>query len=56
MYTKKKYGFWLTFNWSKKPFIIGIIYGLIVTVLYIIVKEQLDVKLVLPWNPIGQCH
>jgi putative membrane protein len=49
MYIKKNYSFWMTFNWSKKPFLIGLIYsGIIVGLFYI-----LQVKFTIPWQPIS---
>ena len=49
MYTRRNYGFWMTLNWSKKPFIIGVLYsGLICALSFF---EILDLSL--PWNPIG---
>lgn len=49
MYIKRNYGFWMTFNWSKKPFIIGFIYALVVTG----VCFFLNIKMSLPWQPIS---
>ena len=49
MYVKRKYGFWMTFNWSKWPFIWGALYGLVVSVL----SYFLDVYVSLPWGPLG---
>lgn len=49
MYTKRNYGFWLTLNWSKKPFIIGILYS---ALLYVII-HFFDIKISLPWQPIS---
>jgi hypothetical protein len=28
MYIKRNYGFWMTFNWSKWPFIYGLLYSI----------------------------
>ncbi|MBK7966143.1 MAG: hypothetical protein IPK10_13265 [Bacteroidetes bacterium] len=49
MYTKKNYGFWMTFNWSKKPFIIGLLYASIISFL----TNYFQLNLYLPWQPIG---
>ena len=49
MYIKKNYGFWMTFNWSRKPFIYGLIYTLIVSG----VSYYFDFNVMLPWAPIG---
>lgn len=49
MYTKKNYSFWMTFNWSKWPFIIGLLYaGAIACLGYF-----LDIHFSLPWQPIS---
>ena len=49
MYVKKKYSFWMTFNWSKWPFIWGALYGLAISVL----SYFLDIYISLPWGPLG---
>jgi len=49
MYVKRNYGFWMTFNWSKKPFIYGAVYALIVTLLF----EFTPFGFTLPWQPIS---
>ncbi len=49
MYVNKNYGFWMTFNWSKKPFIIGLLYSIVIGA----VSFLLDFKLSLPWQPIS---
>jgi ion channel-forming bestrophin family protein len=49
MYTKKNYGFWMTLNWSKKPFIIGFLYASIIGLF----STYFDLNLMLPWQPIG---
>lgn len=49
MYVKKRYGFLMTLNWSKEPFIIGIIYGLIVS----LISYYSHIKLAIPWGPLG---
>lgn len=49
MYTKKNYTFWMTFNWSKTPFIVGFIYSAILATL----SYFLDITLSIPWEPIG---
>jgi putative membrane protein len=49
MYVKKRYGFWMTFNWSKWPFIWGTLYGLAISVL----SYFLDIYVSLPWGPLG---
>ena len=49
MYIKRNYGFWMTFNWSKTPFIIGLIYSTIVISLFHLFQIQFSI----PWQPIG---
>lgn len=46
MYTKKNYSFWMTFNWSKMPFILGFIYSLIITSLAFFTDKMLFI----PWQ------
>jgi putative membrane protein len=48
MYTKRNYGFWMTFYWSKTPFILGVIYGTVVCM----VSYFSGVRLSIPWSPI----
>jgi ion channel-forming bestrophin family protein len=49
MYVKRNYGFWMTFYWSIKPFVIGLIYSLCVaSIIYFA-----EVRLFIPWQPIG---
>lgn len=49
MYVKKNYSFWMTFNWSKKPFIIGLIYA--TTICFS--SYYFNLPITLPWQPIG---
>lgn len=49
MYIKRNYSFGMTFNWSKKPFIIGFIYSALVAG----GAYLLDFKLAIPWQPIS---
>lgn len=49
MYIKKNYGFWMTFVWSIRPFLWGMVYGLFVCVVCYLFKIHLSI----PWNPIG---
>ncbi len=49
MYTKRNYSFWMTFNWSKWPFIIGVVYSGIIACL----GYFLDIHISLPWQPIS---
>ncbi|MGB0390204.1 MAG: bestrophin family protein [Salibacteraceae bacterium] len=49
MYTKRNYSFWMTFNWSKKPFFIGFIYSAIIGA----ASYFLGLTISLPWEPIS---
>jgi len=49
MYVKRKYSFWMTFNWSKWPFIIGALYGLIICS----ATYFSNIHIALPWGPLG---
>lgn len=49
MYIKKNYSFWMTFNWSRKPFIIGFIYSIVVIGLL----HLIELKFTIPWQPIS---
>lgn len=53
MYTRRRYGFWMTFNWSKKPFIIGFIYATLLTLLYEYVYHVLNFDFSFDWQPIS---
>lgn len=53
MYTKKNYGFWMTFNWSKMAFIYGFIYSLLIALLHYVLSSQYKVDISLPWQPLG---
>ena len=49
MYVKRNYGFWMTLNWSKWPFILGLLYaGLIFGIAFFF-----NFKLSIPWQPIS---
>ncbi len=49
MYVKRRYSFWMTFNWSKWPFIIGILYNLLICA----TSYFSGIDLSLPWGPLG---
>lgn len=49
MYIKRKYGFWMTFNWSKWPFIYGLLYGGFIC----LISYLISFPLALPWGPLG---
>ncbi|MBK6932931.1 MAG: hypothetical protein IPH12_19505 [Saprospirales bacterium] len=49
MFQKKRYSFWMTFNWSKMPFFYGLLYaGAISAIQYFS-----GFSLALPWQPIS---
>ena len=55
MYIERNYGFWMTFNWSKKPFILGFIYATAISA----ASYFTDFYIALPWQPmsvIGNCR
>ncbi len=49
MYIKRNYGFWMTFNWSKKPFLFGFLYSAIVSY----AAFYLKLSFTIPWQPIS---
>ncbi len=49
MYIKRNYSFWMTFNWSKKPFLIGGAYAFVITLISVV----LDLDVSLPWQPMS---
>ncbi len=49
MYAKRNYSFWMTFGWSKKPFIIGLIYSAAI----VAIGYFTSIKAAIPWQPIG---
>lgn len=53
MYTRRRYGFWMTFDWSKKPFIIGLIYSLILTILFEFFYHRLNFDFSIDWQPVS---
>ncbi len=48
MYTKRNYGFWMTFMWSKKPFLLGLLYSAAICAL----GYFLEIKVIIPWNAV----
>ncbi|WP_040479757.1 bestrophin family protein [Mariniradius saccharolyticus] len=50
MYTKRNYSLWMTFRWSRKSFIRGMLYATAVTLLY---KFTGWAIFTLPWEPIS---
>ncbi len=53
MYVKRKYGFWMTFNWSRKWFIFGFIFSSVVVGAYYLLKTYLKLDISIDWQPIG---
>ncbi|SMG29321.1 putative membrane protein [Marivirga sericea] len=49
MYINKNYGFWMTFGWSSKPFLLGLGYGFVISLLAYI----FDLSFNLPWQPLS---
>ena len=49
MYTKRNYGFWMTVNWSKKPFLIGVVYALAIQAFFHFTAIDISI----PWQPIS---
>ena len=49
MYINKNYSFWMTFNWSKMPFILGLIYSTLIAGLGFFLNFHIS----LPWQPIS---
>jgi putative membrane protein len=49
MYVKRNYSFWMTFSWSKWPFIVGTLYSLALCIAH----ELLNWHFSLPWQPIS---
>lgn len=49
MYVKRHYSFWMTVNWSKKPFIYGFIYAAVITAVY----EYTTLNISIPWQPLS---
>ena len=49
MYVNRNYGFLMTFNWSRKPFLLGLAYALAVN----LTIHALDSSFSMPWQPIS---
>ncbi|MEZ5040316.1 MAG: bestrophin family ion channel [Saprospiraceae bacterium] len=49
MYTKRNYGFWMTFNWSKMPFL----YGLALALGIHFFCHWTGIDIALPWQPVS---
>jgi len=53
MYTRRNYGFWLTFRWSAKPFYWGLLYGAGVAALHFGANYLWGIQLAIPWGPVS---
>lgn len=49
MYVKRNYSLWMTFNWSKGPFLLGLLYSALIGIGAYLIKDHFS----LPWQPIG---
>lgn len=49
MYAKRNYSFKMTANWSKKPFLYGLVYATAICAIPIVLK----IKFSLPWQPVS---
>lgn len=49
MYVKRNYGFFMTLNWSKKPFLLGGLYAAAISAISLLI----DFNLAIPWQPIS---
>lgn len=49
MYVKRNYSFWMTFNWSKKAFILGSLYAAVICSL----SYFFQITISIPWQPIS---
>jgi ion channel-forming bestrophin family protein len=49
MYVKRNYGFFMTMFWSRKPFLLGLAYALVVN----LTIHFLDTDFALPWQPVS---
>ncbi|MFY7810690.1 MAG: bestrophin family protein [Flavobacterium sp.] len=53
MYTRRRYGFWMTFNWSKMPFIYGLLYSSVLTIVFEYLFHQQNFDISVNWQPIS---
>jgi ion channel-forming bestrophin family protein len=53
MYARRNYGFMMTFKWSKKPFIYGLIYSTTVIIAYHLLQRYVGIDISIPWQPIS---
>jgi putative membrane protein len=48
MYIKRNYGFWQTFAWSSKPFLLGLLYSAAICLLCFFV----EITVIIPWSAV----
>ncbi|WP_297334486.1 bestrophin family ion channel [Flavobacterium sp.] len=53
MFAKRNYGFWMTFKWSKMPFIYGGLYAAIIYLAHLLIYTNFNIDISLPWSPVG---
>jgi ion channel-forming bestrophin family protein len=53
MYTRRNYGFWITFRWSAKPFYWGLLYSAGVIGLHFLARHWWGSELAIPWGPVS---
>lgn len=53
MYVKRRYGFWMTFNWSKKPFIYSVLYAAVILGIFKLLNHYHKIDISLNWQPIS---
>lgn len=53
MYIKRNYGFWMTFRWSSKPFILGLAYASLIFTVEYLLHIYANISMALPWQPIS---
>ena len=49
MYVKRNYGFWMTLRWTKKPFLLGLVYATAICA----VSWYLNLSISIPWQPMS---
>src|SRR5690606_367723 len=49
MYVRRNYSFWMTFRWSSRPFLVGLLW----TTLLCAAAWLLDVQVAIPWQPVS---
>ena len=49
MYVRRNYSFWMTLNWSRKPFLYGFVYAAAITAVHVFTP----LNIVIPWQPLS---